>query len=54
MFAHLDAAEMGAVIVAQEFVVIAGDVDDARALARLAQKLLRHVVVRLRPVPAAT
>ena len=32
--------------------MIAGDVDDARALARLAQKLLHHVVVRLRPVPA--
>ena len=47
----LDAAEMRAVIVAQEFVVIAGDVDDARALARLAQQLLHDVVVRLRPVP---
>ena len=49
---HLDAAEMGAVIVAQEFVVIAGQVDEAGALARLAQKLLHHVVVRLRPIPA--
>ena len=49
---HLDAAEMRAVIAAQEFVVVAGDVDDAGALARLAQKLLHHVVVRLRPVPA--
>jgi hypothetical protein len=33
---HLDAAEMHAVIVAQELVVVARDVDDARALARLA------------------
>ena len=49
---HLDAAEMRTVIAAQEFVVIAGDVDDARALAALAQHLLHHVVVRLRPVPA--
>jgi hypothetical protein len=47
----LDAAEMRAVIAAQEFVVIAGDVDDAGALARLAQQLLHHVVMRLRPVP---
>ena len=38
---------------AQELVVIAGDVDDARALAALAQQLLHHVVVRLRPVPGA-
>ena len=43
---------MGAVIVAQEFVVIAGQIDDARALAGLAQQLLHHVVVGLRPVPA--
>ena len=48
----LDAAEMGAVIVAQELVVIAGHVDDSRALARLAQQLLDDVVVRLRPIPA--
>ena len=33
---HLDAAEMGAVIAAQEFVVIARNVDDARTLAALA------------------
>ena len=48
-----DAAEMGAEIVAQELVVIAGNVDDARPLACLAEKLLDHVVVLLRPVPAA-
>jgi hypothetical protein len=49
---HLDTAKMGAVIVAQELVVIAGQIDDARALARLAHQLLHHVVVRLRPIPA--
>ncbi len=52
-FHDFDAAEMGAGIVAQEFVVIAGNVDDAGALAALAQKLLDDVVVLLRPVPAA-
>ena len=49
---HLDAAEMGAVIFAQELVVVARQVDDARALARLAQQFLHHVVVMLRPIPA--
>ena len=43
---------MGAVIVAQEFVVVAGHVDDAHALARLPQQLLHDVVVGLRPEPA--
>ena len=52
VFHHVDAAEMRAVIVAQELVVIAGNVDDLGALARLAQHLLHEVVVRLRPVPA--
>ena len=46
-----DAAEMHALEHAQELVVVAGDVGDARALARLAQQLLHHVVVALRPVP---
>ena len=49
---HFDAAEMRAVIIAQKLVMIARQVDDARALARLAQQLLHHVVVMLRPVPA--
>ena len=49
--AHLDAAEMRAEVVAQEFVVVAGQVDDAGALARLSQQLLRDVVMRLRPMP---
>ena len=52
VFHDVDAAEMRAVIVAQEFVVIARHVDDLGALARLAQHLLHEVVVRLRPVPA--
>ena len=54
VFHHLDAAEMRTVIVAQEFVVIAGDIDQPRALARLPQQLLHHVVMRLRPIPART
>jgi hypothetical protein len=52
VFHHVDAAEMRAVIVAQELVVVARHVDDLGALARLAQHLLHEVVVRLRPVPA--
>src|SRR5262245_28903650 len=49
---HLNATEMGAVIVAQELVVIARDIDDAHALACLTQQLLHDVVMSLRPVPA--
>ena len=48
-----DAAEMGALERTQELVVVAGDVDDAGALAALAQQLLDDVVVALRPVPGA-
>ncbi|GJE62734.1 hypothetical protein MPOCJGCO_4869 [Methylobacterium trifolii] len=48
----LDAAEGGADVVAQELVVVAGHVDQPGALAHLAQQLLHHVVVPLRPVPA--
>ena len=51
-FHHFDTAEMSAVIIAQELVMIAGQIDQPRALARLAQKLLHDVVVRLWPVPA--
>src|SRR5690606_18137681 len=51
-FADLDAAEMRTVEIAQELVMVAGDVDHPGALARLAQDLLDHVVVRLRPIPA--
>ena len=35
----------------RKLVVVAGHEDHACALARLAQQLLHHVVVRLRPVP---
>src|SRR5204863_1952434 len=49
----LDAAKMRPVEVAQHLVVIARHIDDARALARLAQELLYDVIVRLRPVPSA-
>ena len=49
----LDAAEVLAAVLAHALVVIARDEDDARALAHLAQQLLQHVVVRLRPDGAA-
>jgi hypothetical protein len=39
---------------AQKFVVVAGDIDDARALARFAQYFLNNVIVLLRPVPGAS
>jgi hypothetical protein len=48
---QLDATEMHAREVAQELVVIAGNIDDPRALARLPQKLLHDIAVALRPVP---
>jgi hypothetical protein len=48
----LNATHLHAEIVAQELIVIAREIDDARALAALAQQLLHHVIVRLRPVPA--
>jgi hypothetical protein len=38
----------------EKFVVIAGDVDDPSPFARLAQNLLNHVVVLLRPVDPTT
>ena len=41
-----DAAEGQADILAGEFIMIARHIDDARALADLAQELLDHVVVR--------
>ena len=49
---HLDAAEMGAEIISQELVMVAGNVDEPGSLAGLAQQLLDHIVVGLRPVPA--
>ena len=38
--------------IAQELVVVARDIDDLGALARLAQQLLDDVVMALRPIPA--
>ena len=38
--------------IAHKHVVVAGDEDNARTFARLAQQFLNHIVVRLRPVPA--
>jgi hypothetical protein len=49
----LDAAEAQAGIIAQALVVVARNEHEAHALARLAQQLLQHVVVRLRPMRAA-
>ena len=51
VFHDVDAAKMRAVIIPQEFIVIARHIDDLGALARLAQYFLHEVVVRLRPVP---
>ncbi len=50
---HVDAAEVVLHVAPRELVVVAGHEDHARALAGLAQDLLHHVVVALRPVPAA-
>jgi len=52
LVADADAAEVQADELAAELIVIAGHVDDLRALARLAQHLLHDVVVRLRPEQA--
>ena len=49
---YLDAAEEMLVVLAGEFIVVARDIDDARALAHFAQQLLHHIVVGLRLVPA--
>jgi len=47
-----DAAEGHAVVIAQGIVVIARHQHDAGSLAGLAQDLLHHVIVALRPEPA--
>jgi hypothetical protein len=44
-------AEMGATVVAQEFIMVAGNVDDSCSFASLTQQFLYDVVMRLRPVP---
>jgi len=52
-FHNIDPAEILAHVIAQEFIMIAGDVNDARALADLAQQLLNDDVMGRRPVPYA-
>src|SRR5262249_25838407 len=47
-----DAAEMRSIVVAQKLVVVAGQINDSRTLARLAQEFLHDVVMMLRPEPA--
>ena len=51
-FDDLDAAERRAGIVAQKFVVIAGDVDQASAPLRELDQLPHDGIVRRGPVPA--
>ena len=48
-----DAAEPVSGEVPETLVVVTGNIDDARSLARLAQELLDDVVVLLAPVPGA-
>ncbi len=48
-----DAAEFQPAILAKGLIVIAGNEDQLGSLAHLAQELLQHVVVRLRPIDAA-
>src|SRR5258708_7268355 len=50
----LDAAKRKVQEMPAELVMIAGNVDNARSLARLAEDFLDDVVVRLWPVPSAT
>ncbi|MCY1549678.1 hypothetical protein D9M68_858590 [compost metagenome] len=54
LVADLDAAEVVAVELAREFVVVARHEHHPAALAGAAQQFLHHVVVRLRPEPFAT
>ena len=49
---QLDAAKGMVGEATREFIVVAGHIDHPRALARAAQNLLHHVVMRLRPEPA--
>ena len=50
---HLDAAEGHAGVVAQDFVVVAGDEHDALAVAGAPQQLLDHRVVGRHPADPA-
>ena len=51
IFNDIDAAEMRAIEVTEELVVIPGHVDYSCTFAALAQQLLYDVVMRLRPIP---
>jgi len=53
-FHDFNSAKLVADKFTRKFVMVAGDVDHAAAFARALEQLLHHVVVRLRPVPAAT
>ena len=53
LFLDLHPAEGELAVLPRRLVVVAGDVDDVGALARLAHDLLDDIVVRLRPVPPA-
>ncbi len=51
---HIDAAEPQPAEFAQPLVMVAGDEDDPRPLAGLAQQLLQHIIVGLGPMGSAT
>ena len=46
-----DVTEAEAAIFTQELVMIARNIDDARALAGFSQQFLHHIIMCLRPVP---
>lgn len=48
-----DAAKIHAAIIAQRFIVIAGDENDARSLAHFPEEFLQNIIMRLRPDRAA-
>ena len=50
---HFQVAEAGAAHLAELLVVVAGDVNHARAVLGLAEDGAQHVAVRLRPIEAA-
>ncbi len=51
---HFDAAKMRTLKIAQELIVVAGNINDCRALAAFAQKFLHNIVVFLWPMPVAS
>lgn len=52
-FQYGDTSEAVASKIAEIFVVVAGNIDDAGALTGFAQNFLDHIVVRLAPIPSA-